>query len=126
MKTLTTVTWIHEADLIASKLEAHGIRAVLPDERTVLVNPLYANAIGGLRILVDDAQLERARRVLDMPMPKVAEGDLKCPACGGDEIEYQPLCRRALFLSLLLVGLPLFWFRRTCRCKACGHRWKPA
>ena len=58
-------TWLHEAQFLKSVLEAAGIEAFIPDEYTLGVQPLYANTLGGVRLLVRADDLETASEVLD-------------------------------------------------------------
>jgi hypothetical protein len=62
--TVYTCTYPHEASLIRSLLEANGIKCFVPDENTVNVNPFYSLAIGGLRIQVDETDVENALKLL--------------------------------------------------------------
>jgi hypothetical protein len=57
--------WLHEATFFKSVLDAAGIEAMIPNEQTLGVQPLYANMLGGARVLVRPEDLERAREVLD-------------------------------------------------------------
>ena len=57
-------TWLHEAQLIVSVLESAGIAAEIPNEYTLGVQPLYANLVGGVRVMVHDEDLARAQEVL--------------------------------------------------------------
>lgn len=66
--------WLHEALFFKSVLESAGIEAVVPDEHTVSVQPFLANAIGGVRVLVRSADLERAHEVLESAA-RPQEGD---------------------------------------------------
>ncbi|MCB1070641.1 MAG: DUF2007 domain-containing protein [Verrucomicrobia bacterium] len=123
--TLTTVQWITEADLVCARLESEGIRSFIPDQGTVIMNPLYATAIGGIRVQVDEADLDRARALLgEESPPAVASGITACPACGSDQTHYENVSRRFAFLSLALLGIPLLWVKHQWTCEACGHRWK--
>ena len=84
MKTLTTVTYLHEADMICSKLQADGIEAFMPDESVIAVNPLYANAVGGIRIQVNESDFERAEEILQnllsgSPLPEEPGDELEVP-----------------------------------------------
>jgi hypothetical protein len=58
-------TWLHEAAFLKSVLDAAGIEATIPNEYTLGVQPLYANLVGGIRVLVRAEDLERAAEVLD-------------------------------------------------------------
>jgi hypothetical protein len=57
--------WLHEAEFFRSVLEAAGIESTIPNEYTLGVQPLYANLLGGLRVLVRREDVDRAREVLD-------------------------------------------------------------
>ncbi len=124
MKTLTTVNWIGEADFLCAQLEANGIKTFVPDQGTVTVNPLYASAIGGIRIQVDERDVPHACEILKDRLPAVAKGMFECPKCGSDSVRYEKVSRRFAFLTMLLIAIPLLWFKRHCKCEACGHRWK--
>ena len=124
MTTVATVTWMEEADALRLRLEGSGIRAFLPDQSTASVNPFASAWLGGIRVQVADEDVAAAREIL--AVPPVEEGMLRCPVCGSDRVTFEKFTRRFLFLSLLLLGLPLCWRRPHCRCLACGALWKPA
>ena len=58
-------SWLHEAQVLTSVLESAGIESLIPDQYTVGVQPLYALALGGVRVLVRAEDLDRARELLD-------------------------------------------------------------
>lgn len=60
-----TCTWLHDALFLKSVLDAAGIDAMIPDEHTVSAQPLYAQALGGIRIIVRAEDFERATELLD-------------------------------------------------------------
>ena len=57
-------SWLHDALFVKSLLESEGIEVQIPDEHTVGVHSLLANAIGGIRVLVRAADQERAAEIL--------------------------------------------------------------
>ena len=59
-----TCTWLHEALVLKSVLEASGIEVLIPDEHTLGVQPGFAPAFGGVRVLVRPDALTAAQEVL--------------------------------------------------------------
>jgi len=85
METVARVHWIAEADAIRMLLEASGIEVHLPDGGMTLANPLFANALGGIRIQVAESDLEQAREIL-ADRPREGESLFTCPACGSGTV----------------------------------------
>jgi len=56
--------WLYEAQFIKSLLEASGISVLIPDQYTLGVEPFYAAAFRGVRVLVPSTDLERADALL--------------------------------------------------------------
>lgn len=126
MITLARATYLHEADMIRMRLEASGIKAFIPDQNTSSIQPLFSNAIGGIRIQIDENDLARAREVLKNELPQADRGMFECPVCKYDTVAYEGISKRFAFLSLFLLGIPLLWRKRVCKCNSCGHQWKEA
>jgi hypothetical protein len=64
MVVVSAFTSVHEAHLAQSVLQAAGIEATVADEHLVSMYWLYSNAIGGVKVLVPEAQAQDARDVL--------------------------------------------------------------
>ena len=62
---LRRCNWLHEAEFIKSVLDGCGIKASIPDEHTLGVNPGYTAAFGGVRVLVRSEDVQRASDVLE-------------------------------------------------------------
>ncbi|MEZ4407348.1 MAG: DUF2007 domain-containing protein [Polyangiales bacterium] len=67
---LRTFLSAHEAEFAAAKLEADGIASRVEGGATAGVHPWLASAMGGVRLVVDAADEDRAREVLDALAPK--------------------------------------------------------
>ena len=122
-----------DAQLARARLESFGIRAVILDQHLASIQWLYSNAIGGVKVLVEEADLETAREALQerggadflsqLPdQAPLANGDA-CPTCGSSAVRPSRVHRNAAAISLL-TGLPLIAWRRRWVCAACGHSWK--
>jgi hypothetical protein len=120
MITLTKFSYINEADMICMKLQEAGIESFIADQGITSVNALYSGAIGGIRIQIDENDLEKAKEILFEAEP-VDTGIFQCPQCSSDDVEYEKVSKRAAFISLLLINMPVIWAKRKCTCNACGH-----
>ena len=52
------------AHIALGKLKDEFINCYLQDEYTVTIDPLLSNAIGGIKLMVAEAQIERAKEIL--------------------------------------------------------------
>ena len=128
-----------EAHLAKSRLEDEGIECHLVDEHTVAMNWFYSNLLGGVKVMVEGADLERARQVLGEDASALLQEELGheaaegCPRCGTERPRTRSAVRKRGALSLLLGHLPLvgdLLFRIPFpsqegeeACPNCGHRW---
>jgi len=84
------------AHIVRTRLEANGIPCFIADENTIGANPLYNQAVGGVKLKVFERAIEMCREIL------ATEGDLHeqdhhevddenntyvvCPYCGSTNI----------------------------------------
>lgn len=54
----------HEMAVYRARLEWEGIECFAKDENIVSAHPFYSNAVGGIKLQVQRADLERARELL--------------------------------------------------------------
>ena len=59
-----TGTWLHEALFLKSVLASAGIEAMIPNEYTLGVQPLYSNLLSGAQVLVRAEDKVRAEELL--------------------------------------------------------------
>ena len=62
---IISFTYPHEAHMAKAKLESEGIETMIQDELTAQVNNFYSNAIGGVKLLVKENDIERANIILE-------------------------------------------------------------
>jgi hypothetical protein len=53
-----------EAHMVMGNLQEENIACWLKDEYSVTIDPMLSNAIGGIKLMVAEAQAERAMEVL--------------------------------------------------------------
>lgn len=64
MITVATFSKPGDAHLLRLRLGAGGVDAYVQDENMVQMNWLYSNAIGGVRVQIDETDLEAAREIV--------------------------------------------------------------
>jgi Putative prokaryotic signal transducing protein len=120
MVTVCTCYTLPEAQVIQSQLEGSGIEAFLPDELTVQNYWLWSNAIGGVRVQVQEEDAKRATEVLEESSGANQEESAKsCPHCGVPMQELYGFRPYPKMLLALLFSIPIrskpIW-----RCPKCG------
>jgi hypothetical protein len=84
------------AHIVRTRLEANGIPCFIADDNTIGANPLYNQAVGGIKLKVFEKDIQRCREIL------ASDGDLKeqdhvevddetntyvvCPYCGSTNV----------------------------------------
>lgn len=63
----------YEAGMAKGELEAYGITAFVSDEYTIGANPLYSNALGGVKLQVPASYAEKAQRLISAQDPQERE-----------------------------------------------------
>lgn len=100
---LATFPYSTEAQITKSKLENEGVSVLLLDEKTVDSDPLISQAIGGVKLLVANADFEKALQIYNdiRPYEVDSEGNaITCPSCHSNHILIAPLERKNLFYML--------------------------
>ena len=121
-----------DAELGKARLENAGIPAVILDQHLVSIQWLYSNAVGGVKLTVDESDLDAALQVLgedrSTDLSNIPEGQAPpvdgdhCPVCGSTDVLHSRLQRIAAAASLA-TGLPLIAWRRRWICASCDHTW---
>ena len=132
--TIYTCSYPTDAAVIKGRLIAEGIECFLQDELTIGANPLYSNAVGGIKLQVKIEDFEKAKAILmdnetiqDGPNSKVEFEEqytfsekVRCPNCGSQEVSKPRLSSSSIAISILLLGFPLPWMVKTIHCFDCG------
>lgn len=75
------------ASMLMQRLEEEGIKAYLKDEHTVTLGPMFSNAIGGIKLMVYNAHLEKALELIRIFEAQYLEAGA-CPRCGSLTVHY--------------------------------------
>nr|WP_067061152.1 DUF2007 domain-containing protein [Mucilaginibacter sp. L294] len=121
------------AHIIRTRLEDNGISCFIADDNIISANPIYSNAVGGIKLKIFERDLERCREIL------AQEGDLHeqdhheideetntavvCPYCGSTNVRYGAATERKShwFVALLFVLISAFplYARKAWHCFNC-------
>lgn len=116
-----------EALIYKGKLESEGIEVFIRDNNTIDANPLYSNAIGGVKLFVKKEYENLAYLILS----QISEFSLdqnnqlmKCPKCGVEKVEMITSVKDIkslifLVLSILFFLLP-FHLKYKYKCRICN------
>ena len=135
---IVTFTYPHEAHLAKGLLEAEGFEVQIKDEITAQVNNFLSTAIGGVKLLVPETDAERAYMALkeagyikekETEKEKALEHFPKqythsCPYCQSDEVISKKMPGYILVFSILFLGLPLPFMKKTYYCFECKKEWR--
>jgi len=115
-----------EALIFKGKLESEGIEVYIIDNNIVDSNPLYSNAVGGIKLFVKSEDLEKAQLVLsDVSQYSLNENNqlIKCPKCNAEQVEMVTSIKDirsflAFLFSVLVVYMP-FYSKHKYKCQSC-------
>lgn len=116
------------AHILKTRLESDGIACYIHDENIVTLNPLYSFAVGGVKLKVDQPDLDKALKILkeieDKPYTDENQEIIECPNCGSTDLYSNfksmkdPAGVFAAITSFLLTVFPIY-FKSVYRCKKC-------
>lgn len=112
------------AHLQFQQLQEEGIRAYLQDENSVTMAPQFSNAIGGIKLMVDEQQVEEALKLLDK-IDEDYRNSVACPKCGEHAIERElnmnkPTNWFTAILSWMMASYAVAPEQQY-KCSKCGH-----
>ncbi|MEO5777918.1 MAG: DUF2007 domain-containing protein [Flavobacterium sp.] len=113
-----------EAIIYQGKLESQGIDVFLRDNNIVDSNPLYSNAVGGVKMFVKTEDFDKANEILgDVSLYSVDDENqpLKCPECGAEQVDMEQSIDgvRSFFRVLFLGAFALLFSKYKHKCQNC-------
>lgn len=124
--TVATYSFPHEAEIARATLESQDILAFVADAHTINMQWLYSDAMGGVRVQVQQKNFEAAKLILNTDYSSLVDSDIaneaeqKCSKCGG-LTEHYTKGKKPAFIVFFLLGFPLFFYEHGLKCKLCGH-----
>lgn len=123
-----TYQYSSEAIIYKGKLESEGIAVFMRDNYTVDSNPLYSNAVGGVKLFVNQKDYTKAKDIISQVSQYSLDDDhklLKCPNCGAEQIDMVTSVKdlKSLFafiFSTLFLGTLPFYSKHKYKCNKCN------
>ncbi|WP_443936493.1 putative signal transducing protein [Pedobacter sp. MW01-1-1] len=123
-----------EANIIKTRIEAAGFACFLADENLATLNPLYNQAIGGVRLIIFERDQEKINELLAEDSSLSIEDeqhlntDTVCPKCGSHNVSFGLATKRkyswwVTLLSFLTVSHPIL-ANKCYHCYNCGHEFE--
>jgi hypothetical protein len=107
MRRIHWATEVQDAQVVEGLLRAHGINAWTFDSGIVRLNWMNVMAYGGCRVMVADADVERALQIVrayrdgELALPDEDVDSPCCPACDKGAGQDDPAPRRNVFAFLI-------------------------
>jgi hypothetical protein len=118
-----------EALLAKGRLETSGINCFLADDNMVRLDWFISNLLGGVKLMVDEADAEEADAILNQPTPESFEVDAvgeyqqpRCPNCGSLDVSFEELDKKFSYATAYF-HVPIPMHNQGWNCHACKHRW---
>ena len=124
--TVTRTVQTAEAHVLKTMLESRGLEVVVQDEHIISIQPLYTDAIGGVKIQVRRSDLERAKSYLsEIHQQSGALAEVICPNCQSKEVEIAGSFSEGLsFFQKVLKTFAFPVFKKRWCCHSCQYEWK--
>ena len=131
--TVKTLDNIIDAYILKNRLETDNIECFIQDENTVSIDPLLSNAVGGIKLKVQEKDYAKAFEIIqeleNKPFEDRDGNIIVCPNCGSNQLykdfnsiqDFKSLIS-ALF-SLVLSAFPVY-LNKVFRCKKCDIEFK--
>lgn len=125
--TLRTFDNYMEARIVLNMLQHDNISCHLKDENTITIDPLLSPALGGIKLMVHQYHVQRARQLIENA-EKAYLRTVACPICKAHTLKIIFVTRKYRYrwmavLSRLLNGRPVEKLKMY-RCTSCGSNFR--
>ena len=134
-------TFPTEAQIVKGYLESNGIRTFIKDEMTAQINNFYSNAIGGVKILVNESDYDKGIQLLKdggfltdtntTKSPKIEivkyskpDNTTICPFCKSKNISRKKYPNILIVPFYFILGFLLPIYKLTHKCFDCEKEWR--
>lgn len=115
-----------DAHIMLGRMRGEGIDCWLNNENTTTIMPIWTTAIGGIQLMVQEGQLEKASYILKI-IEEERKENIACPKCNSIDVEYINTMRKpanwfSAAASFLLGDYAVMPEQRY-HCFNCGEEW---
>ncbi len=129
---LKSFTYLPEALLAKAQLESCQAPVFIKDQYIVDVHAWCSQAVGGVKLLVLESDVELARNILNEFPETIDESNTDndcCPKCESQDVIYDQewgYKKRSWLtvISFLFLSLPWLFKSKYFKCQSCGYHWK--
>lgn len=132
MKILNTYLYSYLAHLDMARLKDEGIEVFIKDDNIVSIDPVFAQAAGGIKLLVYEKDYDKAIEILksndydnlknEFPEEEISK-QRKCKKCGSINIFQKGSWIMGLTF-LILLFIPVTKKKSKFVCLDCSYQWK--
>ncbi|TKC05480.1 DUF2007 domain-containing protein [Pedobacter polaris] len=125
-----------EANIIKSRLEDSDIPCFLTDEHVATIQPMYNQAIGGVKLNVFEKDIERINILLneeqdfieDNAETIIEEDKVECEKCGSTNVSFGQATKKRFSWWVTIISLLFFIYpfkaNKCYHCYECGNEFK--
>lgn len=125
-----------EANIVKVRLEDSGIPCFLTDENVATIQPLYNQAIGGVKLNVFKKDVETINLLLNEPQTLIDDNaediteqqTIKCEKCSSTNVSFGQATQQRFSIWVAIVSLIFFVYpfkaNKCYHCYDCGHEFK--
>jgi hypothetical protein len=116
-----------EANIVMNMLRHHNINCHLKDENIITIDPLLSPALGGMKLMVHHAHVERAWDLMDEAEQQYLK-NIPCPVCHAQALKAVSVTKKhrsklSALASMLLNGHSVE-VMKIFKCMRCGCDFK--
>ena len=116
-----------EANIVLQMLQHNNINCHLKDEHIITLDPLLSPAIGGMKLMVYHAHVERAWDLMERAEQQYLK-DIPCPICKAHALKAVSITKKhtnklSMLVSMLINGQSVE-VTKMYKCTGCGYDFK--
>jgi DNA-directed RNA polymerase subunit RPC12/RpoP len=116
-----------EANIVMNMLQHWDINCHLKDENIITIDPLLSPALGGMKLMVHHAHVQRAWDLMDTAEKEYLK-TISCPICKSHELKKVSItknhrCKLSAIASMILNGHTIE-ISTIYKCSSCGYDFK--